>query len=122
MQPLMSNVDKQIGRLVAAYGRAGILPQTTFVITSDHGMVPALHTVDSEQIKSIVLKAGGDPLYIGHGDSSSIWLKNPETIQKVKTALVERQHSERGRRLCAKSKGQLCTGVTDQPPGRSCGG
>lgn len=89
MQPLMSNVDKQIGRLVAAYGRAGILPQTTFVITSDHGMVPALHTVDSEQIRSIVLKAGGNPLYIGHGDSSSIWLKNPETIQKVKTALVD---------------------------------
>ena len=78
MQPLMSNVDKQIGRLVAAYGRAGILPQTTFLITSDHGMVPALHTVDEEQIKQIVVKAGGDPLYIGHGDSSSIWLKNPE--------------------------------------------
>lgn len=89
MQPLISNVDKQIGRLVAAYGRAHILPQTTFIITSDHGMVPALHTVDEEQIKSIVLKAGGDPLYIGHGDSSSIWLKNPETIQKVKTALVD---------------------------------
>jgi arylsulfatase A-like enzyme len=88
MQPLMSNVDKQIGRLVAAYGRAGILPQTTFLITSDHGMVPALHTVDSEQIKNIVLKAGGDPLYIGHGDSSSIWLKDPATIQKLKAALV----------------------------------
>jgi arylsulfatase A-like enzyme len=88
MQPLISNVDKQIGRLVAAYGRAGILPQTTFIITSDHGMVPALHTVDSEQIKSIVMKASGDPLYVGHGDYSAVWLKNPESIQGVKTALV----------------------------------
>lgn len=88
MQPLMSNVDKNIGRIVAAYGRAGILAQTTFVVTSDHGMVPALHTVDSEQIKSIILGAGGDPLYIGHGDYSAIWLRNPDSIGKVKTALV----------------------------------
>ena len=89
MQPLMSNVDKQIGRLVAAYGRAGILPRTTFIVTSDHGMVPALHTVDSEQVKSIVEKAGGVPLYVGHGDYSSIWLKNPESIASVKKALVD---------------------------------
>jgi arylsulfatase A-like enzyme len=88
MQPLISNVDKQIGRLVAAYGRAHILPQTTFLITSDHGMVPALHTVDSEQIKSIVTKAGGVPLYVGHGDYSSVWLKNPQSIGSVKRALV----------------------------------
>lgn len=88
MQPLIANVDKQIGRLVAAYGRAGVLPRTTFVITSDHGMVPALHTVDSELIKSIVTKAGGDPLYVGHGDYSEVWLKNPTSIQSVKKALV----------------------------------
>lgn len=88
IQPLMSNVDKQIGRLVAGYGRAGILPQTTFVVTSDHGMVPALHTVDSRQISDIVTKAGGDPLYVGHGDYSSVWLKNPRYIDRVKTALV----------------------------------
>jgi arylsulfatase A-like enzyme len=88
MQPLMVNVDKQIGRLVAAYGRAGILPQTTFVITSDHGMVPGLHTVASQQITNIVTKAGGRPLYVGHGDYSELWLKNPASIDSVKSALV----------------------------------
>jgi arylsulfatase A-like enzyme len=88
MQPLMANVDKQIGRLVAAYGRAKILPQTTFLITSDHGMVPGLHTVSSQQITNIVTKAGGQPLYVGHGDYSELWLKNPTSIDSVKTALV----------------------------------
>jgi arylsulfatase A-like enzyme len=88
MQPLLSNVDHQIGRLVAAYGRAGMLPKTTFLITADHGMVPGLHTVDSQQVQKVVEGAGGDLLYEGHGDYCSIWLKNPDSIQRVKTALV----------------------------------
>src|SRR5436309_3377374 len=34
IQPLISNVDHQIGRLVAAYGRAGLLGQTDWIIVS----------------------------------------------------------------------------------------
>jgi len=87
MQPLLTNIDKQIGRLVAAYGRAGLLGQTDWVITSDHGMVPAVNTVDVDSIKAVVTHAGGDPLYIGHGDYSPIWLKNMDTVPRVSSAL-----------------------------------
>ncbi|HEX6509044.1 MAG TPA: hypothetical protein VF221_15555, partial [Chloroflexota bacterium] len=45
-------------------------------------------TVNSELIKQIIIQAGGNPLSIGHGDYSSIWLKNPTSITKVKTALA----------------------------------
>ncbi len=88
MQPLMANVDHQIGRLVDAYSRAGILSRTTFLVTADHGMVPGLHTVSSQEISKVVVSAGGQPLYIGHGDYSAIWIKNPEAMDRVKTALV----------------------------------
>jgi len=89
MQPLMVNVDHQIGRIVAAYQRAGLYNQTDFIITADHGMVPATHTVDAQTVKAIVDKAGGQMLYEGHGDSMSIWLKNPTAIPVVAKALSD---------------------------------
>jgi arylsulfatase A-like enzyme len=87
MQPLFDNVDRQIGRLVAAYGRAGMLSETYIVITSDHAMIPALHIVKSTRIEQIILKAGGKPLYVGHGDYCPIWLKNVSAVPQVAFAL-----------------------------------
>jgi hypothetical protein len=88
MGPLMVDVDRQIGRVVAAYKAAGIYAQTDFIITADHGMVPAEHTVDIGKIQTIVKSAGGQPLYVGHGDWSAIWLKNAASIPAVATALA----------------------------------
>ncbi|MGI8824653.1 MAG: alkaline phosphatase family protein [Chloroflexota bacterium] len=88
MGPLMVNIDHQIGRLVAAYGRAGILPQTDFVITSDHAMVPALHTIDQGVVQRIIHQAGGQALYIGHGDYCPIWIKDLAAVPRVAVALA----------------------------------
>ncbi len=87
MQPLLNDVDHEIGRLVAAYGRAGLLNQTYWIVTADHGMVPAVHTIDSTNIKSIITNAGGQPLYIGHGDYCTVWLKNLTAVPRVAAAL-----------------------------------
>lgn len=87
MQPLMTAVDHDIGRIVAAYQRAKMYDKTYFIVTSDHGMVPAARTVQDEQIHATVVKAGGVPLYIGHGDYSPIWLKNPGYAPTVGVAL-----------------------------------
>jgi arylsulfatase A-like enzyme len=89
MQPLVSNVDKQIGRLVAAYQRAGILSQTYFIVTADHGMTPAVHTINDSAIKSTIKSAGGQGLYVGHGDYCQVWLRNPESIPRVAAALAK---------------------------------
>jgi hypothetical protein len=89
MQPLLSGVDKQIGRLIAAYGRAGMLPQTDFVITSDHGMTPAVHTIDTGVVQKVIRRAGGQGLYVGHGDYCQVWLKNPEAVPRVAAALSQ---------------------------------
>jgi arylsulfatase A-like enzyme len=88
MQPLITDVDREIGRLVAAYGRAGLLNQTYWFVTADHGMVPAMHTVDSTNVKAIIASAGGQPLYVGHGDYCPIWLANLNTVPRVAAALA----------------------------------
>jgi hypothetical protein len=86
--PLMVDVDKDIGRVLEAYKQAGIYEQTEFVVTADHGMVPDAHTVSISTIENVVKAAGGQPLNVGHGDWSTIWLKNPSKIPAVSTALV----------------------------------
>jgi len=88
MQPLISNIDHQVGRLLAAYGRAGMLSQTYFVITADHAMVPGLHSVASSVIDRVIQLAGGQALYVGHGDYSPIWLKNTSAVPRVAEALA----------------------------------
>jgi hypothetical protein len=88
MGPLMTDVDHEIGRVVAAYRAAGIYAQTDFIVTADHGMVPAEHIVDIGNIERVVKAAGGQPLYVGHGDWSAIWLKNASSIPAVATALA----------------------------------
>lgn len=88
MDPFFSNLDNQIGRLVAAYGRAGMLSQTYFVITSDHAMDPSTRTVRSRRIDQIIRKVGGRALYLGHGDYCPIYLRNPATIPRVAVALA----------------------------------
>jgi arylsulfatase A-like enzyme len=88
MQPLMRNIDGQIGRLLAAYGRAGLLSQTTFVITSDHAMVPSVRTVSSPQVAQIVQRAGGVALTVGHGDYCAVWLKDLASVPRVAAALA----------------------------------
>jgi arylsulfatase A-like enzyme len=87
IQPLISNIDREIGRLVAAYTRAGMINQTYWIVTSDHGMVPALHTIESTTVKRVILNAGGQSLYIGHGDYCPIWLKNLDAVPRVAAAL-----------------------------------
>jgi arylsulfatase A-like enzyme len=87
MQPLMSGVDQQIGRLEAAYSAAHILSQTDWIITSDHGMVPARYTVNVRTVELIIGRAGGESLYVGHGDYCPIWLKNASAVPAVARAL-----------------------------------
>lgn len=88
MQPLMTSVDGEIGRLVAAYQRAGMWAHTTMVVTADHGMVPGTRTVSSGAIHTIITRAGGQILYEGHGDYAPIWLKNAAAIPRVASALA----------------------------------
>ncbi|MGH2448661.1 MAG: alkaline phosphatase family protein [Chloroflexota bacterium] len=88
MGPLMTDVDRDIGWLVAAYRHAGLLSRTDFLITSDHGMVPRKHVVSTTSIFRAIHQAGGAPLYVGHGDDSTIWLKNASAIVPVGRALA----------------------------------
>lgn len=88
ISPIMQALDKDIGQLESAYKKLGILSKTDFIITSDHGMVPAAHTIDINRIESVIKSAGGKYLAVGHGDYCPIWLTNTDKTPAVAQALA----------------------------------
>lgn len=88
MKKLVIGCDQQLGRLIKAYRDRGILDQTIFVVTGDHGMVPNTYQVTDTEIKAAIRAAGGDLLFQTGGNSLFIWLRNPQVAPAVAQHLV----------------------------------
>jgi arylsulfatase A-like enzyme len=88
LSPIMQALDKDIGQLEDAYRAMGILSKTDFVITSDHGMVPATNIINLTQIQNVIKGTGATTLSIGHGDYCPIWLDDPTKAPTVAQALA----------------------------------
>jgi predicted AlkP superfamily pyrophosphatase or phosphodiesterase len=92
--------DSDLGKLVAAYKRAGIYSQTLFVVTADHGMIQSVHRVlDTQAVKdqinsvlgphkSILVNGGG----AAGPTMTSIWLKNPADNQRMAQAIWNKHY------------------------------
>lgn len=88
ISPIMEALDKDIGNLESVYKKLGILSKTDFIITSDHGMVPATHTIDIGRVESVIKSAGATYLSVGHGDYCPIWLNDSSKTPAVAQALT----------------------------------
>jgi arylsulfatase A-like enzyme len=89
MSKLVAGVDLQLGRLIKAYTDRGLLDETIFVVTGDHGMVPNTYQVQDTAIKDAIRAAGGDYLFHTGGSAAFIWLRNPEVSPTVAQRLVD---------------------------------
>jgi hypothetical protein len=76
VKTLMHGFDTDLGKLEDLYRKAGILDQTVFVITADHGFAPIYHTVSKHQITGAVAKAGTSIISDTYHTAGYIWLKN----------------------------------------------
>jgi hypothetical protein len=79
----MTVLDSDLGEIEAAYRKAGILNQTLFVITADHGMMPIKRMVPSNEIEDAVARAGATAPDIASNTADYIWLAD-----KSKAAIV----------------------------------
>jgi arylsulfatase A-like enzyme len=84
---LMRNIDRGIGELEATYQKAGILDQTDFIITADHGMMESRPAHDAPQIQSLA-KSVGAQIVRDDGEGGAIWLHNPGQAKAVADRLV----------------------------------
>jgi hypothetical protein len=79
----MKGFDAGLGRIEDAYRKAGILDQTLFVITADHGMMPITRFVPSTLINNAITQAGTTAPDIATSSADFIWLSDLTKAQAV---------------------------------------
>lgn len=79
----MQGFDTDLGTIEATYRRAGILNQTLFVITADHGMMPITHFVPSTVITDAIHKADTNATDIASNSGAYVWLGDPSKSEAV---------------------------------------
>lgn len=80
---LMKNFDTDLGHLEDAYRQAGVLGQTLFVITADHGMQPLTRFIPQTVITNAVSAAGTSAPAISYSTGTYVWLADGSKAQTV---------------------------------------
>jgi predicted AlkP superfamily pyrophosphatase or phosphodiesterase len=83
VQTDMRDWDTDLGQIEDAYRRAGILNQTLFVITADHGMMPIERWVPSATIDNAITAAGTTSPDVASNSGDYVWLADPTKAQTV---------------------------------------
>lgn len=79
----MQGVDSDLGRIENLYRAKGILNQTLFVVTADHGMMPIKRFVPASEIAGAISRAGTSAPDIASSSADFIWLANGAKGQAV---------------------------------------
>lgn len=75
---LMQGFDRDLGLLEDEYRKAGVLQQTLFVITADHGFATIHHTVADTDIQNAVTRAGTSIVSDTYHTAGYIWIRDDE--------------------------------------------
>lgn len=87
MSRILQIADVQIGRLLRAYEDAGLLGQTLWVVTSDHGMVPGERVVDVAALRRAA-QGAGVRLMGGGGSGADFWVDDPGRLEAAARAIA----------------------------------
>jgi arylsulfatase A-like enzyme len=79
----MQGFDQDLGRLEQAYRQAGILDQTLFIVTADHGMMPITRFIPSSVVTDAIAHAGTTSPDIASNSADYVWLADPTKAQTV---------------------------------------
>jgi phosphonoacetate hydrolase len=79
----MKVFDSDLGSIEDAYRKAGILDQTLFVITADHGMMPISRFIPATVVSNAVTQAGTTAPDIASSSADYVWLADPNKAQTV---------------------------------------
>jgi arylsulfatase A-like enzyme len=90
MTSIVKGADAAIGRVVAEYQRLGLLNNTIFMVTADHGMAANRHIVPIHPMyQTVAAHAPGGTLDEEFRISmGSVWMRQPSEDRAVASALV----------------------------------
>jgi arylsulfatase A-like enzyme len=86
---LMKAFDRDLGKIEDAYSKAGVLKQTLFVITADHGMAPLKRFIPSSIISDAVQQAGTTAPAVSNSTGAYVWLADTSKAQLVAQNIVK---------------------------------
>lgn len=79
----MRALDRDLGKIEGAYRKAGILSQTLFVITADHGMELTNRFIPQSFVTDAIARAGTTAPAASYSTASYVWLKDGSKAQTV---------------------------------------
>ncbi|GAC1400122.1 MAG: hypothetical protein NVSMB52_13750 [Chloroflexota bacterium] len=84
----MKAFDRDLGAIENAYRKAGVLKQTLFVITADHGMAPTSHFVSRNIVSRAVSGAGTTAPAVTAATAIYVWLRNAHRARAVAEGIM----------------------------------
>jgi predicted AlkP superfamily pyrophosphatase or phosphodiesterase len=84
----MTSFDDDLGKIEDLYRQEGILDQTLFVITADHGMMPISRFVPATVLNNALSQAGTTALDAAANSAEYVWLADPSKGQTVAQNIV----------------------------------
>lgn len=88
---LMRDFDRDLGLMEDAYQRAGVLNQTLWVVTADHGMSPIKRFIPDSIFTDAVARAGTTAPEISYNTATYIWLRNQARARAVAANIIARR-------------------------------
>jgi predicted AlkP superfamily pyrophosphatase or phosphodiesterase len=91
VKTLMQHFDRDLGMIEDTYRKAGVLDQTLFVITSDHGMTPLRYIVPDSVLDDSITAAGTTSSETTYSTSGYVWLQNANMAKAVADNVVKKK-------------------------------
>lgn len=86
---VMKTFDADLAAIEDAYRQAGILKQTIFVVTADHGMSPIRRFIPGSIVDNAVKAAGTTAPSIARNTATYVWLANPKKDAAVAENIIQ---------------------------------
>jgi arylsulfatase A-like enzyme len=86
---LMQQFDTSLGTIEDAYGKAGVLDQTTFIITADHGFQAFDRLVTPDVINNAVSSVGLKVTHGAYHTADYLWLDNSARADAAAAAIAQ---------------------------------
>lgn len=74
VETLMRGFDRDLAMLEDTYRKAGVLDQTLFVLTADHGFAPIDHKIPSSVVNDAIQSTGADVVRTTSHTATYVWL------------------------------------------------
>jgi hypothetical protein len=92
VRTLMQGFDRDLATLEDEYRQAGVLDQTLFVLTADHGFAPTLHHVSHAIVNDAVAQAGTKIIRDTYHTAGYVWLQDESKAATVGSILSHEQN------------------------------